>query len=231
MAMRTRLTARVRETSGKSEARKLRREGRIPAVIYGHGEETRSLSVDAHELAILFSGISVENTLLTLDIEGQRGDIRALVREVQNHPYKPHVLHVDFYAVHADEELEVDVPLRLEGLAPGVKEGGHLEQIMHELAVRCLPDAIPQSIEVDVSGLEIGDSLHVSAIILPEGVRTEIDPERTICTLVAPSVITTEEEEEVEEPELLEGVDGAVEPELVGRREAEEDAGETAEED
>lgn len=215
------LNASHRSERGKGAARKLRREGRIPAVIYGHGDETRALAVDAHELEVLFSRISVENTIINLAIAEEKAEVPALVRDVQAHPFKGSVLHVDFYQIHAGETLEVEIPIRLVGSAPGVREGGILEQPIHELPIRCLPAAIPQVLEVDVSGLDMGDSLHVSDIPLPEGVESLMDPERTICSVVAPAAVAAADDEEEGLPDELapEGVGGEVEqPELIRRR-------------
>lgn len=218
------LNAQHRTERGKGAARKLRSEGLIPAVVYGHGEETRALSVDAHELEVLFSKISVENTIINLKIAEEKAEVPALVREVQNHPVRPLVLHVDFYQIHAGVAVEVDIPLRLIGSAVGVREGGILEHVVHELPIRCLPDRIPSVLELDVSGMEMGDSLHVSDIVLPEGVEALLDPERTVCAVVAPAVVPTDEEEPEDEELAATGVGGEVgEPELIRRRAEEEE--------
>lgn len=204
------LSAQPREGTGKGSARKLRAAGRVPAVIYGHGEETRKLSVDAHELMTLFSKIRVENTVITMNIEGEAQPSQALVREVQRHAYREDVVHVDFYQIHAGEAITVDVPIRVIGSAPGVKAGGVLQHALSEIEVRCMPDRIPDVLEVDISGLEIGDSVHVSDMVQPEGVEFLVDPERTVCSVMAPTMPTAEEEEaaeaaegEVEEPEVI----------------------------
>ncbi|MFW6201924.1 MAG: 50S ribosomal protein L25/general stress protein Ctc [Gemmatimonadota bacterium] len=218
----TTLNATLREGRGKGSARKLRREGRIPAVVYGHGEDTRAISVDEAELDRLFAHISIENTLIELKVDGG-APVRTLVREVQTHPWKQEVLHVDFYQIRAGEKITLDIPIRLIGTAAGAKEGGILQQRMHELEVECLPAAIPESIEVDISELELGDSLHVGDLPLPEGVETDVDPERTVCSVVTPTVLKVEEEEEVEVPEELEGVGGEVEAELVEESPEEEE--------
>lgn len=213
MATEAKLKAKRREGSGKGDARKLRASGLVPAVVYGHNEKTRSISIDAHELEILFSHISVENTIITLDIEGEKGDaVQALVREVQAHPWKSHVLHVDFYQIHAGEKVDVEVPIHLVGTAPGVKAGGIMEQMIHDLPIRCLPGEIPQAFDVDVSKLEIGDSIHIRDLSLGEAIEVELDEERTICAVVTPAILEVEEPEEGEGVELLEGE----EPELIG---------------
>ncbi|MFO7260025.1 MAG: 50S ribosomal protein L25/general stress protein Ctc [bacterium] len=210
------LNATLRHEHGKGPARRLRRQGKIPAVIYGHGETTRSLAVDAQEVARLFSRIQVENTIISLNIEGERGPVRALVREVQRHPYRPEILHVDFYQIHAGERVHLEVPVRLVGTAAGVRAGGILQQTLHDIAVRCLPDQIPEAIEADISALEIGDSLHVSDLRVPEGVEIETEGERVVCTVLAPTVAALETEAEAPA-----GPGGEVEPELIRKRAAE----------
>ena len=213
MATEARLKATPREGTGKGENRKLRATGRVPGVVYGHNETTRSVSLDAHELQVLFSKISVENTVIKLSIEGEKGEVQALVREVQSNPVKGDVVHVDFLQLHAGEKVDVEVPVHLVGTAVGVKLGGVMDHQIHELPVRCLPAAIPESFEVDVSALELGQSIHVSDIKLPEGVETDMDPERTVCSIVAPAVL------EVAAP--AEG-EGAGQPERIGEDAAKE---------
>lgn len=232
MASNASLKARPRSGSGKGDARKLRASGHIPAVVYGHNEATRSVSVDAHELERLFATVHVENTIVELDIEGEPQAVRTLVREVQAHPWRGDVLHVDFYQIHAGEKIEVEIPIRLLGDAPGVKEGGVLSANINDLQVRCLPDAIPEYLEVDISGLHIGDAIHVSDLPLPEGVEALIDAERTVCTVTPPTVLKTLEEEEAEAAEAaaeeLAAAEGeAAEPEVIGRRREEEEGGES----
>ncbi len=232
MANTATITATGRDERGKGAARRLRRDGRVPAVVYGRGEETRAVSLDAHELEVLFSRISVENTVIELAIEGGKGrpkSLRALVREVQIHPYRRDILHVDFYQLHAGEKVDVEVPIRLIGTAAGVKMGGVMQHSLHDLSLRCLPESIPESIEIDISMLEIGESVHVGELRVPDGVDIETDLDRTVCAVIPPTVAAVEEPE-VEE---IEGVGGEVEPELVRRRgaeEAEEEKEEAAEE-
>ncbi len=229
MASNATITATPREGSGKGAARRLRRDGRVPAVVYGHGEDTRSVSLDAHELDLLFQRISVDNTIIELEMEGgKKGQptVRALVREVQIDPLRRHILHVDFYQLHAGEKVDVEVPIHLTGTAAGVKMGGVLQHSLHELAILCLPDAIPEHIEVDISALEVGDSIHVRELAIPEGVEVQIDLDRTVCAVIPPTVAPVEEEPEEEE---IEGVGGEVEPELVRKRGAEAEAEEEEE--
>jgi large subunit ribosomal protein L25 len=216
MATQANLAAQVRSETGKGANRQLRMKGRIPAVVYGHGEETRKLSVDAHELDRLFARIHVENTLITLDVEGVDGPVKALVREIQTNPVRNQVLHVDFYQIHAGEKLTVQIPIKLIGAAPGVKAGGILQHALDELEVSCLPDAIPDRIEVDISSLDIGDSIHVHELNVPEGVEVESDADRTVCSVVPPTISVEEAPAEV-------AAEVSAEPEVIGRGKADEE--------
>lgn len=214
------LNASPRDGTGKGVARKLRAAGQVPAVLYGKDMETMHLTVDAHEAELLFSSISVASTIVDLNVQGENGPTQTLVREVQVHPFKPELLHIDFMRIQAGVAVEVDVPLHLEGIPAGVRvDGGVLEQIAHEIPVKCVPAKIPDAIVVDVTALEIGDSLHVSDLPVDEDVEILLEPERTIVNVSAPRII---EEDLVEEEEL----------ELVGELEAEgeEEAAEESEE-
>jgi large subunit ribosomal protein L25 len=213
MAVKAELSALAREGTGKGHNRKLRASGRVPAVLYGHGEDTRSVSVDAHELERLFAHIHVENTVIDIAVDG--APVKALVREVQRDAVRNDVIHVDFYMIHAGELLTVEIPLRILGTAPGVRVGGLLQQSLDALEIRCLPDRIPDTIEVDIAGLQIGDSVHVRDLALPEGVEVLVDADRTVCSVVPPTV-SADAAEGAAEPT-------GSEPEVIGRgREDEE---------
>lgn len=205
MANQATLKAQSRQDTGKNVTRKLRATGRIPAVVYGHGEETRMVTVDAHEIDLLFKRVHWENTIIELDIEGERAPVRTLVREVQAHAHKPFIFHVDFQQIHAGERLHVQVPIRLVGNAPGTKAGGVMMQTITDLDVRCTPDNIPEVIEIDISGLQINDAIHLRDITLPEGVEAEIDADSTICSITPPTVAVAAPESDVQggEPELV----------------------------
>ena len=201
----------MRDGRGKGAARKLRADGHIPANIYGHGIDSIAVKADAHEFDALTSRISVENTLVELELEGKSRQV--LIREIQRHPYKSQVLHVDFFAIRADETIKVSVPVHVTGTASGVKNsGGVLQQALHEVDIEVLPSDIPEAFEIDVSELEIGDSLHVSDLDTM-GFETSEAPERTIVTVQPPRVL--EEPEEAEEG--LEDLEG-VEPEVITAR-------------
>lgn len=202
------LSAKTRDGVGKGNNRKLRSTGYIPAVIYGEGEKTRSVAVDAHELELLFKRIHVENTVIDLKVEGERKPIRALVREVQTHPARGSVLHVDFYQIHAGEVVNIQLPLNFVGNPVGVRNGGILQHTMDELDVEVSVDAIPERIDVDVSNLDIGDSIHVGDVVVPEGVKVLDNPERSVCSVTPPQAGVTEEaaapaEEAPSEPEVI----------------------------
>jgi large subunit ribosomal protein L25 len=199
------LSVAPRSERGKSAARTLRRNGRIPAVIYGHGDETRELSIDALELERLIAHISIENTLIDLQVEGGE-PVRALIRDVQWHPYKPQVLHVDFYQIHAGEAIKLDVPVRLVGTPVGVSEqGGVLQQVLHALHIECLPRNIPDVLEIDIAHLNIGDVVYVRDVQIPD-VTIHNDGDLSIASVAGPTVAALPEAPTTEadvEPELV----------------------------
>ncbi len=186
MASSATLSAKGRDGQGKGDNRKLRQTGYIPAVIYGHGEQTRSVAVNAHELELLFSRVHVENTIIDVNVEGEKKPIRALVREVQTHPARGNIVHVDFYQIHAGEMVHIQIPLSFVGTPVGVRNGGMLQHTMDELDVRVSADNIPERIEIDVTGLDIGDSIHVSDLQIPTGVEVLDGAERSVCSVTPP---------------------------------------------
>ncbi len=228
MAEKATLKAELRETTGKGAARRMRRDGKIPAVVYGRDEETRPLTLDAHDFQVLVKEHSLDTTLVDLEINGDGEAVQTLVVEVQAHPYKPEVMHVDFQQIHAGERVTVEVPINLIGTPEGVREGGVLQHVMHMVELSCAVEVIPEAFEVDVNELTIGDSIQISELDVPEGVELHVDPSRTICTVAAPTILELPEEEEEElEPELI-GEDG--EPiEVEEGEEAEAEAGEEGE--
>lgn len=213
------LSARVRAEHGKGAARALRRQGLIPANVYGRGDASQSLAVDALELSKLLSSISVENTLIDLRVEGAQ-PTRALIREVQRHPSRPLLLHLDLQLVHAGERLILDVPVRLDGIPVGVRDdGGALQQTLYELSVECLPADIPEVVEIDISGMRIGDAVHVRDITLANA-KVLNDADLAICAVAAPTAAA------LPETAVAEGtVGGDVEPDLVRSRPVEDAEG------
>lgn len=206
------LEVEARSETGKGAARRLRAAGKVPGVVYGHGEEPQAVQADELQLQQLISRISVDNTLIDLKV-GASKPKAVLIREIQRHPYRSRLVHVDFFEITAGEKIKVGVPVRLEGTPAGVRVGGILQVIRHELEIECLPRDIPEAFEVNVSELEIGDSLHVGDVDTGDVTVLE-EASHTICTVVAPKVVTVEEEEVEELAEEEEGV----EPEVITAR-------------
>jgi large subunit ribosomal protein L25 len=207
------LAAESRADTGKGAARRIRSAGRVPAVLYGHGIKPEHLSVDAREFgqALRTGGA---NALLQLRLGRNRH--LALAREVQRHPVRGTFIHIDFLVVRRGEKVTVQVPVHLLGDAPGVVEGGILDQDLHQLNVEAEVTAVPESIEADVSGLGVGDVLRVADLKAPEGATILDGPEASVVSVVAPTVEPVKkEEEEAEgaEGELAEGAAPAAEGE------------------
>jgi large subunit ribosomal protein L25 len=201
MSEKVTLKAEKREDLGKGAARTLRRAGRVPAVLYGRDLESVHLSVDAHDAEHLFHSISVDNTIVDIAVAGEKKAYPTLVREIQTHPWKASLVHIDFLRIQEGVAVDLEIPVELVGVPVGVRlRGGVLEQIVHELEVRCIPSKIPESFTLDVSELDINDSLHVSDIPLTEGVEILMPPEQTICAVAIPRVV---EEAELAEPVVV----------------------------
>jgi len=212
MANEATLKAEARDGTGKGVARKLRAVGKLPAVVYGGDTDVLHLSLDTHDAELLFHRISVDNTIIDLEVDGEKEPIPTLVRDIQTHPWKASLLHVDFLRIQKGVAIEMDIPLHLTGIPKGVSvEGGVIEQIVHDLSVRCIPSKIPESIQVDVTELALGDVMHVSDLTLGEGVEAMMAPGQTICMVsqsrAEEAVPETTEGEEGEES--VEGVDDA----------------------
>jgi large subunit ribosomal protein L25 len=216
------LSAKPRQETGKGAARKLRASGEVPGTIYGHGRQPQSLSINSREFERLSERVRITSTVIELALEGKTA--RTLIRELQRDPIKRTVIHVDFQELVAGEKVTVSVPLRFVGTPEGVKTGGGiLEETMHQIEVTCDPSNIPDHLDVDVSALTIGHSLHVGDIKLPDGVEVVDDPEQTIAVVSAPKA-----EEEVAPPAEGAAPEAAAEPELI-RKPKEEEEGEESE--
>ena len=216
MAKQVKLTAERRTEVGRSAVRKLKARGIVPASIYGAKNKPENLQVSRRDINAMLSHASGENILVELEIAGEAGTNRlALVQEVQHAPLGGAVLHIDFHAVSMDEMIQAEVPLEPTGIANGVKNfGGLLEHNLRSLAIECLPRDLPDIITVDISALNIGDSIHVRDIQLPTGVTTRIQPELTAFSVLAPTV----EEEPVVAAEAPTG------PEVIREKKEEPDA-------
>jgi large subunit ribosomal protein L25 len=215
------LSATARTTAGKGAARTLRSSGQIPAIIYGHAREPQSLAIPAREFEKLLERVSAESTVIELQLAG--GVARTLIREIQRHPIKKQVLHIDFQELVAGEKVSVNVPIVLVGTPEGVRvSGGILSQVMSELAIRVDPVHIPRRIEADVTNVAIGHSLHVSDLKIPDGVEVLDDVDETVAVVSAPKV-------EAEPTPAVEGeVEAAAEPELIRKtKDEDEEEGES----
>jgi large subunit ribosomal protein L25 len=207
MAKQVKLAAERREAVGRSAIRKLKARGIVPAIVYGGKDKPQPLQVLRRDISLMLSHASGENILVELEIDGEKSSRMAMIQEIQHSPVGGDILHVDFHAVSMDEKIEADVPLEPAGVANGVKNfGGLLEQSLRTLGVECLPRDLPDKITVDVSALDIGDSIHVREIQLPGGVTAKTQPDLTVFSVLAPMV---EEEpvavaaEAVEGPEVI----------------------------
>ena len=204
------LSAELRSDTGKGVARKLRAAGQVPGVVYGHAREPQSLSLVARDLDKLLSTIAAGSTVVELTLGG--ATTKTLIREIQRHPFKKQIMHVDFQELVAGEKVTVDIPLVYVGIPEGVRlSGALLEQILHSIAILADPSSIPNHIDVDVSHLAMGHSLHVRDIKLPAGIVVLSDEDATICAVIAPRAVV----------EAVAAEDGAAEPELI--RKAKED--------
>lgn len=210
------LAAKPRTTAGKGAARKSRQAGEVPAVIYGHGREPQSLSIVARDLDKLLTQVPAESTVFELAIDGKTA--RTLIREIQRHPFKRHLVHVDFQELVAGEKVTVNVPIRFVGTPEGVRVGGGiLEEVLHQVHVRVDPSSIPDHISVDINNLTIGHSIHVRDLKLPEGAVALDDASATVCVVAAPKAA---EETPAAGAAPAEGT--AAEPELIRKPKPEE---------
>jgi large subunit ribosomal protein L25 len=204
------LNAQIRENTGKGIARQLRRNKEIPAVFYGPATKPVMLTLKRSELEVILRRASGENAIFDLRVhDGSATHSKtAMLKELQVHPTKDVYLHADFYEISLDKEITVDIPIHLLNTPVGAASGGVLEQIKRELSVTCLPGKLIDALEVDVSHLDLGGSLHVRDITLPEGIATSEDGELTIAVMSTPRVErerpAEEAEEAVAEPEVEE---------------------------
>jgi large subunit ribosomal protein L25 len=199
------LSATLRSESGKGAARAMRRAGSIPAVIYGHKRAPMSLAVPTRELERLLDRISAESTVVELSIDGKVS--RTLIREIQKHPFKKQLVHVDFQELVAGEMITVKLPLVVIGVSVGVRSfGGILDMTMREVEVSVDPSSIPNHIDIDVSALGVGDSIHVRDLKMPAGVTVLSDPDASVIVIAAPKVSAADAAAEAAataEPEVL----------------------------
>ncbi len=200
------ITASPRTTSGKGAARQARLKKQVPAVVYGHGRASQSLEVDAQALEQVLSGVEPSSTLVELTVEGKKA--RALIREIQRHPVRPDIIHIDFYEIRSDEKVKLKVAVHLTGTPDGVRNaGGVLDQVTREVEIAVLPEHIPDRVEFDVTTLTIGHSVHVRDLVIPNATILTL-ADLTIATVVPPraeevAAPAAETGTEVSEPELI----------------------------
>lgn len=210
MAEAIELKAWARGRTGKGGAREVRREGRVPGIIYGGKDEPQNIALETKEISRQMQTGHFQSTIFMLDVDGTK--IRVIPRDVQLDPIRDYPIHVDFMRLAKDAQVTVDVPVHFlsEGASPGLKRGGVLNVVRHDIPVRCPADRIPESFEIDLTGLEIGDSIHISSVTLPDGVVPTItDRDFTIATIVGQKA----EEEPEAEAEGAEAEEGAAEEE------------------
>ncbi|MFH1846552.1 MAG: 50S ribosomal protein L25 [Candidatus Omnitrophota bacterium] len=213
------LKAIEREGRGKGACKHLREKGQIPAVIYKAGKKAEAIQVDSKELWRAVHTEAGSNAIITMDIasgNGKHHKKTVIVQETQRDPVKDHVIHVDFHEISLTEKLKVRVPISLKGEALGVKEdGGILTQVIWELEVECLPTAIPEHLDINVSGMKVGDAVHAKEVTLPADVTVAGDPEQVVLTISMPQEEGEEEKAEIEE--------GTEEPEVIKKGKKEEE--------
>lgn len=194
-----------RTAKGKGPARRVRSAGEVPGIVYGGDGEPVQLQANARALHKLLHAAGGEHAIVQLRFDGDSSlDSPALVKEVQHHPVKGHVLHADFMRIRLDEKITTSVPIKLVGNPVGVVNGGVLDVQLREVEIQCLALEVPEFIELDISGLEIGASVHVDALVPPAGIDIVSEGERTIAAIHAPRVAKESAEGEVEAGEVPE---------------------------
>ncbi len=192
------LTAEPRTEVGSRPAGRLRRQGKLPAVVYGLDTETVNVTVPARELAHILAGEAGANALITLELNGD--DVLTLARQIQRHPSRGDLVHVDFIRIRRDVAVEAEIPVHLAGEPAGVRDGGILEQLLFTLRIEAKPEDIPTAIEVDVTALEINDQIRLAELTIPPGVAHQHEEDELVVQVIPPRV--------EEEPEPVEGEEG-----------------------
>lgn len=213
---RVQLDVELRDETGTGSARRLREQGLVPGVVYGRGQEPINLKLDATELADVTGG----NAIIDLQVDGEEKTV--MVKDVQRDVITDEYLHVDFHQIALDEPIVVEVPISLKGVAEGVKEGGVLQKTLRKVEVECLPTEIPSDLKLDISELEVGESLHVGDLEASEGVEFTTSGDEVVVTVVAPTELDLDEDEDELEEDLV------TEPEVIGE-EPDEEEGEEVE--
>lgn len=208
-----------RAATGKGPNRKLRANGKIPAVIYGPGIEPEKVALDAHEFGLVLQSAGTSAMFALVPTNGQSTEERlAVIREIQRDPVTRRILHVDLYQVRLDIEADFEVPVHHVGVPIGVREGGILETHRHIVEVRCRPDVLPKSIEADLTNLKINHAFHAGDLKLPAGLKLITDPEEVLFSILPPK--------DYVEPTPAAAEEEMAQPEVIGRKKAEEEEGE-----
>ena len=207
-----------RDVTGTRAAKRLRKSGLIPGVLYGHGKDAVLIAVAPHALRDALTTDAGTHAILDVTFEGQKRSHHAIVKDMTLDRVKSNVIHVDLQEIRLDETIETTVAVHFEGEAKGVKAGGMLDESTREVTVKGLVTAIPEHLVLDISDLDMNETLKVSDLVVPEGIELMADPEEVLCSVLPPRKV--EEEEVVEGEEAAEGV-VAAEPELVGKKEEE----------
>ena len=205
-----------REDTGSAVSRRLRASGMIPGVLYGAGKKAHPFAVEERELRRVLTGDHGLHAILDVVFDGQKTPHHAVLKDYQLDPTRPRLLHIDLHEVRLDQVIQTQVAVEAFGESPGVKEGGALTLVLREINLEALPMEVPDRLELDISGMTIGDSLRVADVIVPEGVKILDDPEAVVATVQPPTKV---EEPEIEEEEGLEGEEG-----VAGEAEGEEGA-------
>jgi large subunit ribosomal protein L25 len=221
------IKAKIRTETGKSKMRKMRRAGQLPAVMYGHGDPSTLLTLSAHEFQRMLSELKGRTPIVDIEIDGQ-DVVRCVIKTIQRNPINNAFLHIDFQKVHPDEKITMNVPVRLHGTAEGVKQGGMLELVLHEIPVRATIDKIPEHFDIDITHLRMGHSIHISDLKY-EQVEFLLPGESAIVTILTPrklaaAIATPAPTEAVAEPEVIK------EKKEEGEEEATEEKGKAGEE-
>jgi large subunit ribosomal protein L25 len=198
------LAAQVRDQKGKEAAKKLRNEDKIPAVFYGAKSDSIVLTVEKADLKNIMKTTASDNIIMDLQIESEKGSETKIVmlKELQTDPINDTYIHADFYEISMEKELTINIPIRLINTPVGVTNGGILQHVRREMTISCFPDKLIEYIDADVSGLDIGETLHISDISFPDGITSMLEDHLTIAVVNAPTVAAAEEELEEEEEEI-----------------------------
>ena len=214
------LVVQPRDLTGSRNARRLRKSGLIPGVLYGHGKEATAFAVDPHALRPVLVGGGT-HAVLSVTVEGHSKAHNAIIKELELDRVKSTVTHIDLQEIRLDETIETTVAVSFEGEAIGLKSGGMLDESTREVTIKGLVTAIPERLVLDISAMDINDTAKVGDLVVPEGIEVMNDPEEVLCSLLPPRKV----EEELEEgAEAIEGAVAGAEPEIVGKGEAEESA-------